>query len=184
MTKAVEVDPSMKEARKGLEAAASMVQIVQSKSLSMVEAPPADSFAGTPLAQAGHEKRGELVITASGLKRQSSGLDKEKGTREDHRRLIEISNGNGISHMARKVGMYLNKNGFGEPRLTNASHFGFAETTIYYCEGYLQTAYQLAQSIPGYQIMEKAERLDRPETKVKVRIGKDLIPYAPVFEKS
>jgi hypothetical protein len=32
--------------------------------------------------------------------------------------------------------------------------------------------------------MEKAVRLDRPYTKIRVRIGKDLIPYAPIFENS
>jgi tetratricopeptide (TPR) repeat protein len=185
LTKAVEVAPTMTEARRSLEAATAMAQIVQAKALNMTETQQTDSSAPTQMAQAEQEdSRHQLVIAANSLKRQSNGMGIEARSRESQERLIEVSNGNGINHMARKVGTYLNRNGFGESRLTNASDFNFTETTIYYCDGYLQRAYQVAQSIPGYQNMEKALRLGRPETKIMVRIGKDLIPYAHIFENS
>ena len=94
---------------------------------------------------------------------------------------LEISNGNGVRHMARRVGNLLMDEGFEKPHLTNASHFNHSETKIYYCIGYLQEAYRVAQEIPGYQNMEKVDRLERPEIKVKVLIGKDLILFDDLF---
>jgi Flp pilus assembly protein TadD len=94
---------------------------------------------------------------------------------------VEISNGNGIRHMARRIGHFLSERGLREPHLTNARHFDHSETIIYYRFGYLQEAYRVAREIPGYQNMEKAAWFSRPETKVKVLIGKDLIPFDPMF---
>jgi tetratricopeptide (TPR) repeat protein len=94
---------------------------------------------------------------------------------------IEISNGNGVRHMARRVGGYLKKKGYEVTRLTNAQHFQFADTTIYYCSGNLQDAYQVAKEIPGWNKMTKVANLGRPSIKVKVLIGKDLVPYDSLF---
>ena len=94
---------------------------------------------------------------------------------------LEISNGNGVRHMARRVGNLLIDEGFEKPNLTNASHFNHSETKIYYCIGYLQEAYRVAQEIPGYQNMEKVDRLERPDIKVKVLIGKDLTLFDDLF---
>ncbi len=54
---------------------------------------------------------------------------------------IEISNGNGVRHMARNVGIYLNPEGFRATRLTNADHFNYPETKIYYRKGFRQDAF-------------------------------------------
>ena len=94
---------------------------------------------------------------------------------------LEISNGNGVRHMARRVGQYLGEQGFNEPNLTNANHFNHAETMIYYRSGYLHDAYRVAKEIPGYQDMKKVARFQRPGTKVRVLIGRDLMLFDPLF---
>jgi len=88
---------------------------------------------------------------------------------------IEISNGNGVIHMAKRVGAYLRSKGFPVKRLTNSKHFHHARSMIYYCEGYLQEAYQVAKEIPGWNEMKEVPNLESPSVKVKVLIGRDLI---------
>jgi len=90
---------------------------------------------------------------------------------------IEISNGNGVRHMARNMGIYLNPKGFNTNRLTNADHFNYSKTKIYYQKGYEQDALRLAKEIPGRQnipgIIEQNQMITRA---IKVLIGKDLVP--------
>jgi Flp pilus assembly protein TadD len=94
---------------------------------------------------------------------------------------VEVLNGNGVNRMAARVGGYLRERGFLVLSPKNADHFDHQETKIYYCIGYLQDAYRVAQQIPGYQNMEKAEQLKRANAKIKVLIGRDMIPFDEVF---
>jgi tetratricopeptide (TPR) repeat protein len=96
---------------------------------------------------------------------------------------VEISNGNGVNHMAARVGHYLKKNGLNVSRLTNAEHFNFPTTRIYYDDDYLQEASNVAMYIPGYQNMERVTQFNPSNIKVKVLIGKDLIPYDQLFSQ-
>ena len=105
------------------------------------------------------------------------------GQRDDRDVEIEISNGNGVRHMARRVGGYLKEKGHKVTRLTNAQHFQFTDTTIYYCSGHLQDAYQVAREMPGWNEMIRVANLERPSIKLKVLIGKDLIVYSSLFER-
>jgi tetratricopeptide (TPR) repeat protein len=95
---------------------------------------------------------------------------------------VEISNGNGVNRMATRVGNYLRKKGVKVTRLTNAEHFNFGETMIYYHWDYLQDAFKVAREIPGNQNMEKLRAPDQKSVKIKVRIGKDLVPYDKLFK--
>src|SRR4030043_1527102 len=88
---------------------------------------------------------------------------------------IEISNGNGVNGMARMIGNYLNEEGIKVVRLTNASNFNHRETTIYYEKGYHESANYLAGCFPSCNNLKEREKLDRPQVKVKILIGKDLI---------
>lgn len=89
---------------------------------------------------------------------------------------IEISNGNGVPHMASNVGGYLKSKGFNVNRLTNADYFNYPETKIYYRKGYEQDALRLAKEIPGLQktlnIIEQNQMMRRP---IKILLGKDLV---------
>jgi hypothetical protein len=94
---------------------------------------------------------------------------------------VEISNGNGVNRMATRVGNYLKKKGVKVTRLTNAEHFNFDETIIYYDLDHLQDAFKVAQEIPGNQNMEKFRTSDQKSVKIKVRLGKDLVLYDQFF---
>jgi len=96
---------------------------------------------------------------------------------------IEVSNGNGVNRMARRVGNYLNGKGFALKYLCNASHFRHEETRIYYVKGYLREAYLLAEKLPGWQRFEEVAEIRKGNAEISIRIGKDLIPYLNLFEK-
>jgi Flp pilus assembly protein TadD len=96
---------------------------------------------------------------------------------------IEISNGNGVNHMARGVGNYLKNRGHKVTRLTNADHFKYNDTMIYYRRGYLHDAYRVAQEIPRYQRMKKVNNFDRQNIKIKVLLGQDVVPYRKSFKR-
>ena len=101
-----------------------------------------------------------------------------------HEAGVEVLNGNGVNRMATRVGVYLSDRGFLVLPPRNADNFNHPETRIYYCIGFLQDAYRVAQQIPGYQNMDKAEQFERSNTKIKVLIGKDLIPFDKIFIKT
>jgi tetratricopeptide (TPR) repeat protein len=90
---------------------------------------------------------------------------------------IEVSNGNGVRHMAKRLGSYLNERGFQRVRLTNASHFGYASTRIHYRHGYLNEAAIVGENLPMYRDMREVKALSKRDTKIRVIIGKDLIRH-------
>ena len=96
---------------------------------------------------------------------------------------IEISNGNGVNRMARRVGHYLKERGLSVVRLTNANHFKHQNTKIFYREGYDEAADHVGEQLPACQGTE-VKQLDRQNIKVKVLIGKDLVPYNKMFKES
>jgi hypothetical protein len=90
---------------------------------------------------------------------------------------VLVSNGNGVRRMAAQVGNYLGRQGFEVSGARNAEHFSHMETMIYYCEEFLQEAYQLAQTIPGYQNMEKVAGFNQPDTAIHLVLGRDVIAH-------
>lgn len=97
---------------------------------------------------------------------------------------IEVSNGNGVNRMATRMGNYLRNKGLNVTLLTNADHFGYEETKIYYNDHHLHDAYKVAQQIPGWQDMEQVNEFSRQNIKIKVLIGKDLISYDRLFSET
>jgi tetratricopeptide (TPR) repeat protein len=96
---------------------------------------------------------------------------------------IEISNGNGMNGMARRVGHYLTERGIEVNRLTNASQFNHSETKLYYQKGYQEAASHLAEQLPIPNEMKEEKRFERPNIRIKVLIGKDLVPYDKLFRE-
>jgi len=88
---------------------------------------------------------------------------------------IEIANGNGIYRMARKIGNHLASNGFCVIRLTNADHFNYKKTIIYYNPGYYEHAVNLAQELPGFDPAGRLIQTQHITEKIKVVIGKDIV---------
>jgi Flp pilus assembly protein TadD len=94
-----------------------------------------------------------------------------------HETEIEISNGNGVRHMAKRVGAYLSSRGFVRIRLTNARHFNYPTSRIYYLDGYLTEATTIGQNLPAYGTLREVKELSKARAKIRVLVGKDLISY-------
>jgi CRISPR/Cas system-associated protein Cas5 (RAMP superfamily) len=95
---------------------------------------------------------------------------------------IEISNGNGVNRMARRVGDYLKGKGLKVVRLTNADNFNYSGTRIYYHKGYNEQADYIAGRLPVLQNKEEIKKFERAGIKIKVLIGKDLVSQDEVFD--
>jgi hypothetical protein len=90
---------------------------------------------------------------------------------------IQVSNGNGVRRMAAQVGRHLGAQGFAVGGVDNAAHFNHLQTVIYYRQGFLQAAYQLARTIPGFQNMERVTGFTRPGTAIHLVLGKDMLAH-------
>jgi len=97
---------------------------------------------------------------------------------------IEVANGNGAKDMAKRVGKHFGQMGLKVTRITNAKHFNFKKTKVYYIKPYLHDAYIVAKQIPGWQNMMEVDKFDRRNIKIKVVIGKDMIPYHSFSDNS
>ena len=95
---------------------------------------------------------------------------------------IEISNGNGASHMARDIAEYLKAKGFTVVRLTNADNFNHAEGSIVFEKEYEELAGRIAGAIPHIKDVKQTGKMDRPNVKVKVVVGKDLVSHREEFK--
>ncbi|MFO8241071.1 MAG: tetratricopeptide repeat protein [Dissulfuribacterales bacterium] len=104
--------------------------------------------------------------------------------RVSSRIMFEVSNGNGVNRMAKKVGTYLNSTDFQLMYLTNADHYNYPQTIIYYVNGYIHEASKAAERLPGLQKIEMISHLNKKCAAIKVLIGKDLIAYMSSFDKS
>jgi hypothetical protein len=94
---------------------------------------------------------------------------------------IEVSNGNGVNQMAKRVGSYLQKRGYQVGRLTNSQPFNHGQTRIYYQEGNWEIALGVADQLPTYYDLIELKKLDRPSIQVKIVLGKDMIPHNKKF---
>lgn len=106
---------------------------------------------------------------------------KEPGTKANIG--IEVSNGNGVYQMAKRVGHYLQEKGYPVARLTNSQNFNHGQTQIYYQEGNGEIAHRVAEQIPVPKDIIKVKKLDRPSIQVKVLLGKDMVPHNNQFRE-
>ncbi len=94
---------------------------------------------------------------------------------------VEVSNGNGINHLAENVGGYLRKKGFRVTRVTNAEKFDVAGTCIYYEKNHAQAANLLAGQIPVVSKIRAVPALDVSRVKLKLVLGADMVRYRKEF---
>ncbi|KJR97430.1 MAG: hypothetical protein VR65_23930 [Desulfobulbaceae bacterium BRH_c16a] len=87
---------------------------------------------------------------------------------------VEVSNGNGTTGMAGRSAGFLRGHGFKIQSITNATHYRFEESIIFYKEEYLQVAKDLAAIIPGAQVLEKVDTMAKPFIGIRVLLGRDL----------
>ena len=86
---------------------------------------------------------------------------------------LEVSNGNGVTGMAKRIGQQLAATGLPMPRLTNQKPFRQPTTEIQYRDGYAEVAASLRSRMPSQPPMIKTVAL-RASTDVRVVLGKDL----------
>ena len=94
---------------------------------------------------------------------------------------VEVSNGNGVTGMASKVGKFLLTQGYSMARLTNQKPFTIKKSQIQYRDGYHALALLLKGSLP--EPLELIERSDlRADVSMKLLLGKDLTADLAYFE--
>jgi tetratricopeptide (TPR) repeat protein len=183
--RALSLDPSFTNARTGLEAADALSTIFERDTKRIEEEElitQEESAIGKTKSQ---ELKAPIQSTAVKAEVEQSVIHDQRGATKRVNLLkgvgIEISNGNGVNRNARKVGNYLKGKGFNVIRLTNANHFKQAGTRIYYQKEYNEAADCVAEQLPVFQDMIEVKGFDHPNIKVKVVIGKDLIPHNKLF---
>ena len=95
---------------------------------------------------------------------------------------IEVSNGNGIKGMARKVASFLHGEGYSKSRLTNQKPFHVASSQVQYRSGYREQAQSLVLTLPGQPGIVQADHL-RGDISIRVVLGKDLAGKVAYFEQ-
>lgn len=95
---------------------------------------------------------------------------------------IEVSNGNGVTGMAKKVSGFFQNNGFAKARLTNHQTFTQPQTTIYYQPGNHEQANQINQMLPKQVNVLENNELHR-NIQVKVLLGQDISRQVAYFHK-
>lgn len=95
---------------------------------------------------------------------------------------VEVSNGNGVTGMARRVGTYLKDSGFAATRLTNQQGFGVAATRVEYRYGYEAEARQVAAAMPRSVDIAPSTTLRR-DIGVRLVLGKDMTGSLAAFEQ-
>lgn len=93
---------------------------------------------------------------------------------------IEVSNGNGVTGMARNIASYLKQFGFDNTRLTNHQTFQQAHTEIHYHLNAHALAEQISQLMPAQvKIMETTEL--REDIQLKIVVGRDIASEMAYF---
>jgi len=96
---------------------------------------------------------------------------------------IEVSNGNGVTGMARKVAGFLGGEGYSGARLTNQKPFQVSSSQVQYRSGYREQAPSLVSTLPGHSTLVQANDL-RGDISIRVVLGKDLAGNVAYFERS
>ncbi|MBL0713490.1 MAG: tetratricopeptide repeat protein [Desulfosarcina sp.] len=96
---------------------------------------------------------------------------------------VKVVNGNGVNGMAGRIGRYLARRGFPVGHAANADHFNHRHTVLYFPEGYLHEAWEVAKAIPGYQEMKKTVAIRNSRIKITLLIGRDVAQYQDMFHK-
>lgn len=85
---------------------------------------------------------------------------------------IEIRNGNGVSGLARRVGIYMQAQGLGIARLTNQRHYGQVRTEVQYVAGAEQQARELVAMLSVPARLVPATTLNA-QTGIRLVLGRD-----------
>ncbi len=126
-------------------------------------------------------KKEPAPVPSTEIRTESSQVSRNKPVLR--RTMIEVSNGNGVRRMAKKVGNYLNDNRFAFMYLTNADRFNHRETIIYYRSGHIEEARLAARKLPGRQTLQQISDDEQSGPEIRVVIGQDLVRHINVFQR-
>lgn len=88
--------------------------------------------------------------------------------------LIEVSNGAGRNKLAARTRGYLGSNGISVGRLTNAEHFNFANSTIFYRKGYGDKAREIADMFP---MPVDLKVIKEQRSHIRILLGADSLEF-------
>ncbi|SNX60129.1 Tetratricopeptide repeat-containing protein [Nitrosomonas ureae] len=95
---------------------------------------------------------------------------------------LEISNGNGITGMAKQISYFFQQHGVAKARLTNHQTYKHTQTEIYYRSGNYDQAYQINQMLPMQVKLIESNEL-RSDIQIKILLGQDFSREAAYFNK-
>lgn len=95
---------------------------------------------------------------------------------------VEVSNGNGLIGMARKVAAFLEDFGYENSRLTNQKPFRAPSSEVQYRAGYRDEARALTASLPGNPALIESGNLRR-DVSVRIVLGKDWVSDVAYFKR-
>lgn len=87
---------------------------------------------------------------------------------------FEVSNGNGITGMARRIGNFLGRQGIAANRLTNEQPYKRQVTTIEYKAGFEQSAEAVKQALQSYAVVTPSTNVSN-NFDVRLVLGKDVV---------
>jgi tetratricopeptide (TPR) repeat protein len=93
---------------------------------------------------------------------------------------IEVSNGNGVRHLARTVAHYLDGPNYRALHRTNWTSFAFPVSRVDYREGYRTQARELSELLPGSPPVMLTESM-RSDVNLRIVLGKDLVKQVAAF---
>lgn len=96
---------------------------------------------------------------------------------------IEVSNGNGVTGLAKTVASFLDREGYSRARLTNQKPFQVTSSLVQYRAGYREQAQSLVSTLPGQPGIAQADDLRR-DISIRVVLGKDLAGNVAYFEQN
>lgn len=174
---AVQVEPNVYELRERAEV---QVQAVSAKPIQPASAQPKERNLITaqstqkPVAVA--ENRAQAAQPVSNVAKQQT----QTATPVAKPYRIEISNGNGVTGMARKVAGFLNGEGYPRARLTNQKTFAVSYSRISYRQGYQDEAKLLMGKLPGQTDLVQTDDM-RKDISVQIVLGKDIAGSVAYF---
>lgn len=95
---------------------------------------------------------------------------------------VEVSNGNGVTGMAKRIKGVLGKYGIAVSRLTNDRPFKQLDTKIQYRAGYEQAAESLKLALRGNAVVVPVNSLSG-NTDVRLVLGKDAVAHMALIEE-
>jgi Tfp pilus assembly protein PilF len=88
--------------------------------------------------------------------------------------LVEISNGAGRTKLAARTRQFMGQEGVPVGRLTNAEHFNFGTSTIFYRKGYGDKAREIADMFP---MPMDLKAIDNQRAHIRVLLGADSLDF-------